>query len=146
MRVGDHAFGLLLRGDHDCLLPDQPGLLEARPFDEALGLAAGLRQQLLPVAHDPTGLLDLLRQLLPHRRDQLEELLAVQQRRRGQGHGLGLLDHVLDLLHSGCEIHSPTSLTLFVEPFHEAFLHVRRHQTLDVAAQPGDLLDSDEDR
>ena len=103
--VGEHALGLLGRpGDHG-LLAGHLGLLAPRLLDDALGVGAGLVEQVLAILHDPSGLLDLLGQRLLHLGDEVEDLVAVHEHRRGQRHGLGLSHHLVQGRQTRGDVH-----------------------------------------
>src|SRR5205085_1794843 len=102
---GEETFGLLLRAADDLFAGRHPELLRARLLEDLVGVLTRFHEEILAVLHDPSRLLDLLRQGLAHLRDQLEHLVAVQQGGRGQGHRLRLRHHVLQLLEARREIH-----------------------------------------
>src|SRR5262249_5456809 len=104
--LGEQALGLLLRRAHDLLLAEEPRPLDPGPLHDLLAALARLREELLAVLHDPPRLLDLLRQLLARRRDDLEHLVAVHEHARGERHRLRLVDELLELLQPRADVHA----------------------------------------
>ena len=112
-----------------------------RLLDHLLAVLARLREQLLAIAHDPAGVLDLLGQRLLHLRDQLEDLLPVDQHGRGQGHRLRFPHQLLELLQSSGEVHQRSS-----NRSSNAVAHVVRNESRDVPPSWATSLTSDEER
>ncbi len=101
---------LLLGALNDGLLAGHPHLLLTCLVDDLLRVQPGLGQELFAIPHDPTSLLDLLRQALLHVGEQVKHLLPVHQRRGGQGHRLRLSDHLLELREPTGEVHQRPSI------------------------------------
>src|SRR2546429_412877 len=105
-RLLDDLLGLALGLLDDLLRRDEPGLLLARLLEDALGLALGLGQHLLALLDDPTRLLDLLRDRRAHLVEDVVDLLLVDAHLVGEGHRLGVVYLVVELVDEDEYVHS----------------------------------------
>ncbi len=95
------ALGLL----GDLLLAHQALLALARVLDDPLGLLLGLGQHLLALLDDPARLLDLLGDRRAHLVEDVVDLLLVDPHLVGQGHRLGVVHQVVELVYEYQDIH-----------------------------------------
>src|SRR5215203_3697 len=91
-----------LRGLANGLLP---GLAQ-----DPVALALRLGEHLLPLLDDPPGLLDLLGDRRPHLVEDLVDLLAVDADLVGQGHGLRVVNEVVELVDENEDVHRAESV------------------------------------
>ena len=97
-RLVDDVLRLALGDLDDLRLRRLANGLLARLAQEPVGLALGLGQHLLTLLDDPAGLLDLFRDRRAHLVEDVVDLLAVDPDLVGQGHGLGVVNEVVELV------------------------------------------------
>ena len=81
-----HLAGPLLGGPHDLGALHHPLGPHPRRLEQLVGLAAGLGDELLALLEHPAGLAQLVGQALQRLLEQLDDLVAVDPRRRRQRH------------------------------------------------------------
>src|SRR5580692_3442889 len=89
----------------DLLVTDQCLLALARVLDDPLGLLLGLREHLLALLDDPARLLNLLGDRRAHLVEDVVDLLLVDAHLVGQGHRLGVVHQVVELVYEYEDIH-----------------------------------------
>src|SRR6266550_1585485 len=97
-RLVDDVLRLPLRDLDDLRLRRLAHRLLARLAQEPVGLALRLGEHLLPLLDDPAGLLDFLGDRGPHLVEDVVDLLAVDPDLIGQGHGLRVVNEVVELV------------------------------------------------
>ena len=103
--VLEDPLGLLLGPLGHLLLEGHAPLLLAGGLDDPVALGPRLGHEVLPVAHDPPRLLDLLGEALLHLLEHLEDIVAADQHRGGQRHRLRLADELLQLGQLAGQVH-----------------------------------------
>src|SRR3954465_8839835 len=104
-RLFDDLLRLALRLADHFFLVDQERLLVARLLDDPLRLALGLGEHLLPLLDDPARLLDLLGDRGPHLVEDVVDLLFVHAHGVRQGHLLGVVNRVVELVDEDEDVH-----------------------------------------
>ena len=103
----DDVLRLALGELHDLGLRRLAHGLLARLADQAVALALRLGEHLLPLLHDPAGLLDLLGDRRAHLVEDVVDLLAVDAHLVGQGHGLRVVHEIVELVDEYEDVHGP---------------------------------------
>jgi hypothetical protein len=117
-RVLDNFLGLPLRELHDLGLGRLPHCLFTGFAQDPIGLALRLGEHLLPLLHDPAGLLDLLRDRRAHLVEDVVDLLAVDPHLVCERHGLRVVHEVVQLVDEYEYVHGLCESTLAVRPAH----------------------------
>src|SRR4051794_5892536 len=103
--VLDDVLGRPLGLLDDGLLARELLLALARLLDDPLRLALGLGEHLLALLDDPARLLDLLGDRRAHLVEDVVDLLLVDSHLIGQGHRLGVVHQVVELVDEDENIH-----------------------------------------
>ncbi|MBU8558927.1 hypothetical protein IMX12_25560 [Streptomyces sp. Babs14] len=103
--LGEDAVGLGLRAAGDLGVGDQRAPFGVGALDDPLGLLAGLRHHLLPVADQLLGLGEGAGQFGAQFLQQREQFGAVDHARGRHGHGAGAGDHRGDLVELLLHVH-----------------------------------------
>ena len=102
---GEDPLAFAIGTGHDGFLACHLQLLLAGGRHQGFAVGLGLRQQFLAVLHDPASLLDLVGQRFLHLGDQVEDLIAVDEHRGRERHGLGLAHEFIQLVEPGGDVH-----------------------------------------